>query len=85
MLKRLVLASIHFRKVVLTLLGLLLAAGGWAAATLPIDALPDVSTIQVSVLTTASGLTPTEIERTCSGSSTSRRSLPPAGGAANRN
>ncbi|MFO0755046.1 MAG: CusA/CzcA family heavy metal efflux RND transporter [Byssovorax sp.] len=64
MLKRLVLASIHFRKVVLTLLGLLLAAGAWAAATLPIDALPDVSTIQVSVLTTASGLTPTEMERT---------------------
>jgi cobalt-zinc-cadmium resistance protein CzcA len=64
MLNRLVLASIHFRKVVLTVLGVLLGAGAWAAAALPIDALPDVSTIQVSVLTTASGLTPTEIERT---------------------
>jgi cobalt-zinc-cadmium resistance protein CzcA len=64
MLSRLVLASIRFRRAVLALLAILLAAGAWAARALPIDALPDVSTIQVSVLTTASGLTPTEIERT---------------------
>jgi cobalt-zinc-cadmium resistance protein CzcA len=64
MLKNLVLASIRYRKVVLTLLGLLLGAGAWAARALPVDALPDVSTIQVSVLTSASGLTPLEIERT---------------------
>ncbi len=64
MLSKLVLASIRFRKAVLGLLVLLLFAGFWAMRTLPIDAMPDVSTIQVSVLTTASGLTPIEIERT---------------------
>jgi cobalt-zinc-cadmium resistance protein CzcA len=64
MLKNLVLASIRQRKLVLALLALLLGAGAWAARTLPVDALPDVSTIQVSVLTGASGLTPLEIERT---------------------
>src|SRR6478752_5197813 len=64
MLEKIVLASIRLRKAVLGLLAVLLCAGLWAARTLPIDALPDVSTIQVSVLTTASGLTPLEIERT---------------------
>ena len=43
---------------------LLLGGGVYAMKTLPIDAMPDVSTIQVSVLTTASGLSPLEIERT---------------------
>jgi heavy metal efflux system protein len=56
--------SIQYRRSVIALLLLLLAAGGYAAKTLPIDALPDVSTIQVSVMTNASGMTPTEIERT---------------------
>ncbi|APR78255.1 Cobalt-zinc-cadmium resistance protein CzcA [Minicystis rosea] len=64
MLSKIVLASIRYRAAVLALLVVFLGAGGYAARTLPIDALPDVSTIQVSVLTTASGLTPTEIERT---------------------
>ncbi|APR82417.1 Cobalt-zinc-cadmium resistance protein CzcA [Minicystis rosea] len=63
MLARIVLASIRFRALVMVLFGLLLAGGGLAARALPIDALPDVSTIQVVVLTTASGLTPLEIER----------------------
>jgi cobalt-zinc-cadmium resistance protein CzcA len=64
MLENLIHASIRFRGALVAALLLLLAAGGWAAAKLSIDALPDVSTIQVSVLTTASGLTPIEIERT---------------------
>lgn len=63
MLTRIVHFSIRLRAVFLAVLGVLLALGIWAARTLPIDALPDVSTIQVSVLTTASGLTPPEIER----------------------
>jgi cobalt-zinc-cadmium resistance protein CzcA len=66
MLSRLVVASIRLRASVLALLVVVLAAGGWAAATLPIDALPDVSTIQVSILTTAPGLSPVEVERTIS-------------------
>ena len=64
MLERIVLLSLRLRVFMLCLLGGLLAVGGWAAATLPIDALPDVSTIQVSVLTTAPGLSPVEVERT---------------------
>lgn len=63
MLAAIVSWSIHNRRAVLVGLGLLLFAGFVAARRLPIDALPDVSTIQVSVLTTASGLTPTEMER----------------------
>jgi cobalt-zinc-cadmium resistance protein CzcA len=63
MLSALVAFSIRARRAMLVLLALLLGAGYVAAVNLPVDALPDVSTIQVSVLTTASGLTPTEIER----------------------
>src|SRR5690554_3861851 len=64
MLGKLVVASIRFRGPVLVLLGMLLVAGVFAARKLPIDAMPDVSTIQVSVLILASGLTPVEVERT---------------------
>ena len=64
MLAALVAASIRLRKVMLAILATVLALGAWAAATLPVDALPDVSTIQVSVLTTAPGLSPVEVERT---------------------
>src|SRR6188768_604717 len=64
MLNYLVAASIKARGAVMALLVLLLLVGVWAARTLPIDALPDVSPVQVSVLTTATGLSPVEIERT---------------------
>jgi heavy metal efflux system protein len=64
MLGKIVVSSIRFRSAGLGALALLLFAGVVAARTLPIDALPDVSTIQVAVLTTASGLTPVEVERT---------------------
>ena len=64
MLAKLVDASIRLRKAFLSLMVLVLAGGLWAAFTLPVDALPDVSTIQVSVLTTAPGLSPVEVERT---------------------
>jgi len=48
----------------LVLFALLLGAGAFAVRALPIDAMPDVSTIQVSVLTSASGLSAVEVERT---------------------
>ncbi|HSU38767.1 MAG TPA: efflux RND transporter permease subunit, partial [Polyangiaceae bacterium] len=64
MLENLVRASVRARGAVLAALGLLLVIGVWAARTLPIDALPDVSTSQVSVLTQASGMSPVEMERT---------------------
>ena len=64
MLAALVSASIRARGAVLAALCLLLLVGVWAAKTLPIDALPDVSPVQVSVLTSATGLSPVEMERT---------------------
>jgi heavy metal efflux system protein len=64
MLTRIVEISVRFRAMILTLLVVLLAGGAWAARTLPIDAIPDVSTIQVSVLTECPGLSPVEVERT---------------------
>lgn len=64
MLAALVSASIRARGAVIAALCLLLLVGVWAARTLPIDALPDVSPVQVSVLTSATGLSPVEVERT---------------------
>lgn len=64
MLTSLVTISIRFRFAVLALLGVLLVSGGVAARYLPIDAVPDVSTVQVSVLTDCPGLSPVEVERT---------------------
>jgi len=63
MLERLVAASIRSRKVVAGLLVLVLALGVVAARRLPIDALPDVSSIQVDILTKCGGLSPVEVER----------------------
>jgi len=67
MLGRLVALCIRRRVAVLALLGLLLIAGIVAAVRLPVDAQPDVSTIQVAVLTKAPGLSPVEVERTVTG------------------
>jgi cobalt-zinc-cadmium resistance protein CzcA len=64
LLKHLVTWSIRNRRLAVVLLFVLIALGVRAAQTLPIDALPDVSSIQVTVLTTAPGLAPTEVERT---------------------
>ena len=64
MLAALVSASIRARSAVIAALCLLLLVGVWAGKTLPIDALPDVSPVQVSVLTSATGLSPIEVERT---------------------
>src|SRR5690554_5168837 len=63
MLSKIVVFSIRRRAIVLMLLAVLLLAGYVAMRSLPIDALPDTSTIQVSVITTASRLTPVEMER----------------------
>ena len=64
MLAQLIGASIRFRYMMIVMLGVMLVGGGFAARSLPIDAVPDVSTIQVSVLTEAPGLDPIEVERT---------------------
>ena len=63
MLGTLVEASIRARYFMLVLLVALLGGGAFAALRLPIDAVPDTSTIQVSVLTEASGMSSLEVER----------------------
>ncbi len=64
MLASIVSWAIRARRVVILGLVVLIALGIQAFRTLPIDAMPDVSTIQVSVLTTAPGLSALEVERT---------------------
>ncbi len=63
MLSRLVELSVRYRGGVTGALLVMLLAGGFAASRLPIDAMPDVSTVQVAVLTEAPGLSPIEVER----------------------
>jgi len=53
----------HRRAVLLSTLALALLAL-WPALRLPLDALPDLTNNQVMVLTTASGLSPEEVEQT---------------------
>ncbi len=50
---------------VVVLLGVLglIGAGGWAVRTLRVDAFPDLTNVQVTVLVEAPGLSPVEIER----------------------
>ncbi len=64
MLTKIIEHSIRLRVIMMVLLAALLGGGVVAARTLPIDAVPDVSTVQVSVLTEAPGLSPVEGERT---------------------
>jgi cobalt-zinc-cadmium resistance protein CzcA len=64
MLKALVEQSIRLKALMIVLLMVLLVCGVFALRALPIDAVPDVSTVQVSVLTDAPGLSPVEVERT---------------------
>ena len=58
MLTTIVARSIRVRFFILAMLVVLLAGGAAAARYLPIDAVPDVSTVQVSVLTDCPGLSP---------------------------
>jgi cobalt-zinc-cadmium resistance protein CzcA len=63
MLAAIIRMSVQYRTAVFGALLALLAAGLFAARTLPIDALPDVSTVQVTIMTEAPGLSPIEVER----------------------
>ena len=55
--------SLRQRVLVLGLAGLLAFAGIYAFRSIPIDAYPDVTNVQVQVLTEAPGLSPVEVER----------------------
>ena len=63
LLEKLVQAALERNVLVVVLsLGLLLA-GVWAYSTLRVDAVPDVSNVQVTVTTSARGLAPLEVEQ----------------------
>ena len=63
MIERLMAWSLRNRLAVVFLVVLTVAVGAWAVRTIPIDAFPDVTNIQVEVVSTAPGLSPLEIER----------------------
>ncbi len=55
--------SLRSRALVLLMTLLLVGLGGRAALHLPIDAVPDVTNVQVQIITTAPALSPLEIEK----------------------
>lgn len=63
MIDALVAFSLRQRVLVVALACLLAVGGIYAFQSLPIDAFPDVTNIQVQVLTKAGGLSPVEVER----------------------
>ncbi len=63
MLERIVGFSIRQRWFVLAVVGLLCALGAWSALRLPIDAVPDITNVQVQINTEAEGYSPLESEQ----------------------
>ncbi len=63
MLARIVDWSLDNRPLVLILAGLVVLGGGYSLTQLPIDAVPDVTNVQVQVLTKAPALGPAEMEQ----------------------
>ncbi len=62
MLRRLIDFSLTQRVFMLLLAGLVAAIGGYAFKTIPIDAFPNVSPVQVKMILKAPGMTPEEVE-----------------------
>lgn len=63
MLSKLIEFCLENRFLVLVLTVLMAAAGAYNALQLPIDAIPDMTNVQVTVITSAGSLSPTEVER----------------------
>jgi cobalt-zinc-cadmium resistance protein CzcA len=63
LLKAIIGWSLGHRAIVVVATVLLVVMGGRAALQLPIDAVPDVTNIQVQVITPAPALTPVEVEQ----------------------
>ena len=63
LLDRLVALALRNRLLVVIALGLIVAVGLRSLSVLPIDAVPDVTNVQVQVLTRSPGLGPLEVER----------------------
>ncbi len=63
MFEKIVEYSLKNRPVVLLLSVVLVAVGAWRLATLPVDAFPDTTPVQVQINTTAPALNSEEIEQ----------------------
>src|SRR5688500_15789759 len=63
MLNRIIEFSVRRRSVVLVATTLLMVIGAWAALRLPIDAVPDITNVQVQINTAVPALAPEEIEQ----------------------
>ena len=63
MLARTIGFSIRQRWLVLAIVALLCAIGAWSATKLPIDAVPDITNVQVQINTKAEGYSPLESEQ----------------------
>ncbi len=63
MLDRIIDAVLQYRLIAILLALLILVCGGWAMTQLPVDAVPDVTNVQVQVMTTAPALGPEEVEQ----------------------
>ena len=63
MLERLVAWSLANRPLVLIVAALVVASGGISLSRLPIDAVPDVTNVQVQILTKSPSLGPVEVEK----------------------
>src|SRR5690242_19967393 len=63
MIERILTFSVHQRWVVLLLTLAAVVSGVWSLTRLPIDAVPDVTNVQVQVNAVAPSLSPVEIEK----------------------
>lgn len=61
--RRIIAFALKNRLLVLALTGLLIGWGFWSMLRLPIDAVPDVTNVQVQINTNAPALSPLEVER----------------------
>ena len=63
MLERIILAAIRHRWLVLVATLAVSALGVWSFQKLPIDAVPDITNVQVQINTNAPGYSPLEVEQ----------------------
>ena len=63
MIERILQFALKQRLLVLLGAVILLGGGVWAMKKLPVDAFPDVTNVQVQILTQAGGMAPTEVEK----------------------
>ena len=63
MLESIIKFSLERRGLVMALVLMLMSVGAWKFTQLPIDAVPDITNVQVSINTAAPGYTPLEAEQ----------------------